>query len=360
MQSRKQVRKMKQQQTAKKALTTSALALGISLGLGALGTNKASAATWTANSVASIQAALKSNGTTPYTIQWGDTLSTIAAAANQNGLSTTVDRLTEINHISNKNLIFAGNKLWFNATNNTVTATDKAGNNHTYNLDANKPVQTTPNQTGSTKPATPNKPGNNTNTGNTKPTTPNKPGNGSDNNNTKPSKPGDNGNTKPTEPNKPGNGGDNGGTVTPPNNGGETTPPDNGGGEVTPPKNNIYTPDANHIKELVMSKIDLSKYNKYWGEPTTPKAPSGVDWEKSTQEQSGYGNSVEFRSDEGIANYIVANFDDYTAKDYEVVSMIVGSISVTGSIDLDNPAKGMINFNIVYNGFYDPLAGIEM
>ncbi|GKQ43143.1 hypothetical protein RD055328_10660 [Companilactobacillus sp. RD055328] len=205
--TRKELRKLaniqRRNNVAKKAVTTSALALGMGLGLTAIGSNKVDAATWTANSVESIQTALKTSGTTPYTIKWGDTLSTITEAANKNGIETSVQRLAEINKISNINLIYAGNKLWFSGqgSNGTVTVTDKDGNSHTYNLDPNKPLNNNGgSNSGSSNGSHNNGNANNNNSGNNN----NGSNNGSDNNGNNNGSGSDNGSgetpTNPTDP----------------------------------------------------------------------------------------------------------------------------------------------------------------
>lgn len=133
-------------------------------------TGSVSAATaWTARSVNAIQQDLKTTGIDKYTIKWGDTLSTISAAAKKNGVDVSVKRLAEINHINNVDLIETGNTLLFkwNGVNSTVTVKDQDGNNNTYNLDSNQPVKNNDSVV-VTKPSTPNIGGTTT----TKPTTP--------------------------------------------------------------------------------------------------------------------------------------------------------------------------------------------
>ncbi|URW92683.1 LysM peptidoglycan-binding domain-containing protein [Lacticaseibacillus paracasei] len=100
--------------------------------------------TWTLRPVSQIEAQIKASDKKVYDIQWGDTLSTISEALNNTGFTTSVDRLAEINHIANVNLIYAGAKLYLqgNGADATVTTKDAAGNYQTYNLNPAKPVNT--------------------------------------------------------------------------------------------------------------------------------------------------------------------------------------------------------------------------
>lgn len=140
-----EIHRVKMYKAKKNWVTAGITAFTLAVGLTAMSTTTAHAATsnWTARSTTEIQASLKSEGTEPYTIISGDTLSTIADAANRNGIETSVSRLAQINKISNIDLIIAGNKLWFNGSgqNGTVTVEDKNGASHTYNLSPNKPIQ---------------------------------------------------------------------------------------------------------------------------------------------------------------------------------------------------------------------------
>ena len=64
---------------------------------------------WVARTVAEVKADIQNiDNLSHYTIKWGDTLSAISGAT---GLS--VDSLVEINHIANRDLIFANSKLYF-------------------------------------------------------------------------------------------------------------------------------------------------------------------------------------------------------------------------------------------------------
>ncbi|MDG3061964.1 LysM peptidoglycan-binding domain-containing protein [Lacticaseibacillus casei] len=103
---------------------------------------------WTLRPVSQIEAQIKASNKTVYDIQWGDTLSTISEALNHTGFTTSVNRLAEINHIANVNLIYAGAKLYLQGSgeNATVTTKDAAGNDQTYNLNPAKPAIVTPQQ----------------------------------------------------------------------------------------------------------------------------------------------------------------------------------------------------------------------
>lgn len=76
------------------------------------------ATTWEARSVDDIKQDIQNNedGSTEYTIQWGDTLSSVAAATD-NSLNALVD----INDINNANTIYSGNTIHLSADHSTVT-----------------------------------------------------------------------------------------------------------------------------------------------------------------------------------------------------------------------------------------------
>ena len=101
-------------------LVLSAALLG-SLAVGALHVSGSSveAAEWTPRTVEQIKKDLE--GKNEYTIVFGDTLSTISEAWGKN-----IDDLARLNNISDKNVIFAGNKLY--AENGMIQAKDNIGN----------------------------------------------------------------------------------------------------------------------------------------------------------------------------------------------------------------------------------------
>ncbi|MDG3062785.1 MucBP domain-containing protein [Lacticaseibacillus casei] len=101
---------------------------------------------WVLRPVADIKAQFEASDKTVYDIKWGDTLSTISEALNESGVTTSVDRLAEINHIANIDLIYAGAKLRIAGTgdNATVTTKDSTGTNQTYNLNPAKPATVNP------------------------------------------------------------------------------------------------------------------------------------------------------------------------------------------------------------------------
>ncbi|MEG0443567.1 MAG: 3D domain-containing protein [Carnobacterium sp.] len=80
------------------------------------------ATTWEARSVDDIKQDIQNNedGSTEYTIQWGDTLSSVAAATD-NSLNALVD----INDINNANTIYSGNTIHLSADHSTVTIENK-------------------------------------------------------------------------------------------------------------------------------------------------------------------------------------------------------------------------------------------
>lgn len=76
------------------------------------------ATTWEARSVDDIKQDIQNNedGSTEYTIQWGDTLSSVAAATD-----SSLHSLVDINDINNANTIYSGNTISLSADHSTVT-----------------------------------------------------------------------------------------------------------------------------------------------------------------------------------------------------------------------------------------------
>ncbi len=74
--------------------------------------------TWEARSVDEIKQDLKSteDGSTEYTIQWGDTLSSVALATD-----LSINDLVNVNDINNANTIYSGNTISLSADHSTVT-----------------------------------------------------------------------------------------------------------------------------------------------------------------------------------------------------------------------------------------------
>lgn len=74
--------------------------------------------TWEARSVSDIKQDIQNNedGSTEYTIQWGDTLSSVAAATD-----TSLNALIDVNDINNANIIYSGNVISLSADHSTVT-----------------------------------------------------------------------------------------------------------------------------------------------------------------------------------------------------------------------------------------------
>lgn len=88
----------------------------LALGLTAFSTEAdVKAAEWEARTVEEVTADFKTeaNSSKSYSIQWGDTLAVIAAAADVN-----VSTLVEINDINNADMIFPGNKISFKSDEN--------------------------------------------------------------------------------------------------------------------------------------------------------------------------------------------------------------------------------------------------
>lgn len=160
---------------------------------------------WTLRPVADIVAQIQASNKKVYDIKWGDTLSTISEALNQTGITTSVDRLAEINHIANVDLIYAGAKLYLqgNGDNATVTTKDSNGNNQTYNLNPSKSAVATPADKAAAKAATPSTTGTTgVNNASAPATTPSKTGAVGKNNASSPD-PANNGTSTPTFPSKP-------------------------------------------------------------------------------------------------------------------------------------------------------------
>ena len=116
---------------------------------------------WTLRPVSEIKAQFQASDKKTYDIKWGDTLSTISEALNESGFTTSVDRLAEINHIANIDLIYAGAKLYLQGSgdNATVTTKDNHGNEQTYNLNPAKPAVASPSDKAAASAATPSKTG---------------------------------------------------------------------------------------------------------------------------------------------------------------------------------------------------------
>ncbi len=74
--------------------------------------------TWEARTVNEIKQDLKNtdDGSTEYTIQWGDTLSSVALATD-----LSIDALVDVNDINNANTIYSGNTISLSADHSTVT-----------------------------------------------------------------------------------------------------------------------------------------------------------------------------------------------------------------------------------------------
>lgn len=74
--------------------------------------------TWEARTVSEIKQDIKSteDGSTEYTIQWGDTLSSVALATD-----LSITDLVDVNDINNANTIYSGNTISLSADHSTVT-----------------------------------------------------------------------------------------------------------------------------------------------------------------------------------------------------------------------------------------------
>lgn len=136
------------------------LAVGVVVGgiALAMNTEKAEAAEWSPRSVEAIKADVAKAKDNQYTIVWGDTLSGISQATN-----LTVQKLADLNKITNVDLIYAGNTLVFEG--NVATVQNKQGETIAQTViqpedknDASKPVgkqEPAKSTTDKTKTATP-------------------------------------------------------------------------------------------------------------------------------------------------------------------------------------------------------------
>lgn len=132
---------MKKNNKMKKVVLSTALAVMI------IGTaDKAFASSgWEANSIETIESNVKQDNqkynNKEYDIRWGDYLYGISQAT-----KVDIDTLAQINSISNKNLIIAGNKLYYGTNSNIVTK-DSDGNTRVFQeqrYDGTKKVEEAP------------------------------------------------------------------------------------------------------------------------------------------------------------------------------------------------------------------------
>lgn len=132
---------MKKNNKMKKVVVSTALAVMI------IGTaDKAFASSgWEANSIETIESNVKQDNqkynNKEYDIRWGDYLYGIAQAT-----KVDMDTLAQINSIANKNLIIAGNKLYYGTNSNIVTK-DRDGNTRVFQeqrYDGTKKVEEAP------------------------------------------------------------------------------------------------------------------------------------------------------------------------------------------------------------------------
>lgn len=132
---------MKKNNKMKKMVVSTALAVMI------IGTaDKAFASSgWEANSIETIESNVKQDNqkynNKEYDIRWGDYLYGISQAT-----KVDIDTLAQINSIANKNLIIAGNKLYYGTNSNIVTK-DRDGNTRVFQeqrYDGTKKVEEAP------------------------------------------------------------------------------------------------------------------------------------------------------------------------------------------------------------------------
>lgn len=130
---------MEKNNKSKKIIVSLALILSFSA------FDKAVAQEWQPNSIEKIEASIREDNKKynekEYDIRWGDYLYGIAQAT-----KVDMDTLAQINSISNKNLIIAGNKLYYGTNSNIVTK-DSNGNTRVFQeqrYDGTKKVEEAP------------------------------------------------------------------------------------------------------------------------------------------------------------------------------------------------------------------------
>lgn len=130
---------MKENNKSKKIIVSLALILSFSA------FDKAVAQEWQPNSIEKIEASIREDNKKynekEYDIRWGDYLYGISQAT-----KVDIDTLAQINSIANKNLIIAGNKLYYGTNSNIVTK-DSNGNTRVFQeqrYDGTKKVEEAP------------------------------------------------------------------------------------------------------------------------------------------------------------------------------------------------------------------------
>lgn len=130
---------MKENNKSKKIIVSLALILSFSA------FDKAVAQEWQPNSIEKIEASIREDNKKynekEYDIRWGDYLYGISQAT-----KVDMDTLAQINSIANKNLIIAGNKLYYGTNSNIVTK-DRDGNTRVFQeqrYDGTKKVEEVP------------------------------------------------------------------------------------------------------------------------------------------------------------------------------------------------------------------------
>lgn len=104
----------------KKGLLTFGVTAALTGAFAVAGPLNVEAAEWEARTVEEVKEDIQSNGVeSRYTIQWGDTLGTIADA-----LDIPVNQIVNVNEIANRDLIIAGNTLHLSTESETVSIED--------------------------------------------------------------------------------------------------------------------------------------------------------------------------------------------------------------------------------------------
>src|SRR5690625_1479203 len=105
----------------KKGLLTFGVTAALTGAFAVANPSNVQAAEWEARTVEEVKEDIQSNGVeSRYTIQWGDTLGTIADA-----LDIPVNQIVNVNEIANRDLIIAGNTLHLSADLETVRSEER-------------------------------------------------------------------------------------------------------------------------------------------------------------------------------------------------------------------------------------------
>ncbi|KMO90388.1 peptidoglycan-binding protein LysM [Lacticaseibacillus rhamnosus] len=114
--------------------------------------------------------------------------------------------------------------------------------------------------------------------------------------------------------------------------------------ETPAPAGKTYTPDANHIKQLLMAKYNLASYGKYWGKPV---GKADADGDIMGSDGKFYMATPETwpltsnpaTSDEEIANGLYQSRVVQNPSNPNFVSAVIDSLTATGSTTIQPNGK---------------------